>query len=59
MDAVLNDSAMLTYDDTKSLRVRIKTLSKKSLPSSLADSEAPMLMNLVVEERNMFHLYLF
>jgi hypothetical protein len=31
MDAVLNDSALLllTYDDTKSLRVRIKTLSKK------------------------------
>lgn len=42
MDAVYNDSALLllTYDDTKSLRVRIKTLSKKYVPP--AELASPM-----------------
>mmetsp|Transcript_21068 Transcript_21068/g.30430 ORF Transcript_21068/g.30430 Transcript_21068/m.30430 type:complete len:725 (+) Transcript_21068:68-2242(+) len=36
MDTQLNDSALLllAYDDTHSLRVKIKTLSKKSTPNS-------------------------
>jgi hypothetical protein len=44
MDAVFNDSALLllTLDDTNSLRVRIKTLSKKdTLPASVADTNSP------------------
>jgi hypothetical protein len=40
MDAIDNDSALLllTYDDTKSLRVRIKTLSKKDMPPSVVET---------------------
>jgi hypothetical protein len=43
MDAVLNDSALLllTYDDTKSLRVRIKTLAQKYIPP-VASVASPM-----------------
>lgn len=47
MDAVFNDSALLllTYDDTKSLRVRIKTFSKKYIPPVASEaSPGEMLM---------------